>query len=123
MRSRRGFRLARLFWQWATMAVAISLVVSLTDGIEAVSASMTTEPRVVTVAPDAVAALAAARASGGGDDRLVQTRSMGRAVSLLWPWRLPKPTLAGDVATYADVLPGVDLAVRALANGSRTCWW
>jgi FG-GAP-like repeat len=68
-----------------------------------------------TVAP--VAAVGDVVFSGGGDGPLVRARPEGRAVGLVWPGRLPKPTLDGDAATYADVLPGIDLTVRALANG------
>jgi hypothetical protein len=42
----------------------------------------------------------------------------GKKLSLSWPSALPKPTVAGDTATYADVLPsGVDLQVTATAAG------
>ncbi len=41
----------------------------------------------------------------------------GRTLSLTWPKALPKPTLAENVATYAEVLPGVDLQLKAEVEG------
>ncbi|NMO50682.1 LamG domain-containing protein [Actinoplanes sp. TBRC 11911] len=51
--------------------------------------------------------------SGGGSGPLARTASQGQ--ELVWTWTgvaLPKPTLSGAVATYASVLPDVDLKVR-----------
>ncbi|GLY67241.1 LamG-like jellyroll fold domain-containing protein [Amycolatopsis taiwanensis] len=39
------------------------------------------------------------------------------AVGLRWMSDLPVPVLAGDTATYAEVLPGADLKVRAMPEG------
>jgi hypothetical protein len=51
--------------------------------------------------------------SGGGAGALLSVgRGAGRLV-LSWPGILPVPALAADTATYADVLPGVDLVLRA----------
>ncbi|MFG2059154.1 LamG-like jellyroll fold domain-containing protein [Micromonospora sp. NPDC048930] len=55
--------------------------------------------------------------SGGGTAPLARMRRHGAELSLTWPGTLPAPTLAGDTATYAEVLPGVDLMVRASAEG------
>ena len=55
--------------------------------------------------------------SGGGDGALVTMGGAGRSVSLSWPGRLPAPSLSGSVATYPEVLPGVDLQVRADVDG------
>ncbi|MFE0106948.1 LamG-like jellyroll fold domain-containing protein [Streptomyces sp. NPDC059009] len=55
--------------------------------------------------------------SGGGDDPLVRMTKAGREVALSWPGRLPAPTLEGDTATYADVLPDVDLRMGAQEDG------
>ncbi|WP_431920084.1 LamG-like jellyroll fold domain-containing protein [Amycolatopsis tucumanensis] len=41
----------------------------------------------------------------------------GHSVGLVWTSDLPVPTLAGDTATYAEVLPGVDLQVEAVPEG------
>ena len=55
--------------------------------------------------------------SAGGTAPLVSFGRPDRSLRLSWPGRLPTPTLAGDTATYAGVLPGVDLRLRATAQG------
>ncbi|MEV0456975.1 hypothetical protein [Catellatospora methionotrophica] len=55
--------------------------------------------------------------SGGGTGPLARMVRDGKAVSLTMPMALPKPTLSGDTATYAGVLPGVDLQVTATETG------
>jgi hypothetical protein len=57
--------------------------------------------------------------SGGGDAQtpLVRHARDGKQIALSWPGRLPVPTLDGPTATYAEVLPGVDLVLRAEADG------
>lgn len=55
--------------------------------------------------------------SGGGSGPLAVLSSHGRSMSLWWPGRLPVPALSGATATYANVLPGVNLAVTADAQG------
>ncbi|MFJ2171561.1 LamG domain-containing protein [Streptomyces sp. NPDC087851] len=57
--------------------------------------------------------------SGGEAGKPFATlRQAGRELSLAWPYgELPAPVLDGESATYKDVLPGVDLAVRAEADG------
>ncbi|HET9672681.1 MAG TPA: DNRLRE domain-containing protein [Actinomycetota bacterium] len=40
-----------------------------------------------------------------------------RSFALDWSGDLPAPILAGDTATYPDVLPGVDLVLRARSGG------
>src|SRR5436190_6766056 len=55
--------------------------------------------------------------SGGGDGPLVRISRLDKELTLGWPGRLPKPALAGDTATYADVLPEVDLQLRATRDG------
>lgn len=58
--------------------------------------------------------------SGGGADPLALLRSdAGEPVGLTWNEDLPVPVLEGDTATYAGVLPDVDLVVQALATGYR----
>ncbi len=48
----------------------------------------------------------------------VTMRKAGREFALSWPYgKLPAPRVDGDTATYAEVLPGVDLAVRAETDG------
>jgi hypothetical protein len=51
--------------------------------------------------------------SAGGSAELVSVTDRGLRLGLSWPGKLPKPVLAGDTATYPEVLPGVDLVVRA----------
>ncbi|MEV1329255.1 LamG-like jellyroll fold domain-containing protein [Micromonospora costi] len=55
--------------------------------------------------------------SGGGDAPLVRMRRDGSELRLRWPGRLPAPVLSGATATYPEVLPGVDLTIRADAEG------
>ncbi|MDF5759204.1 LamG-like jellyroll fold domain-containing protein [Spongiactinospora sp. TRM90649] len=55
--------------------------------------------------------------SGGGAAPLAVIGEEGRSVAMTWPGSLPKPSLAGDTATYAEVLPGVDLKVTASVLG------
>ncbi|MEV6878391.1 LamG-like jellyroll fold domain-containing protein [Amycolatopsis sp. NPDC051128] len=55
--------------------------------------------------------------SGGGSAPLVRLGKDGRQLTLRWPDTLPAPTLSGDSATYAEVLPGVDLRVKADVAG------
>jgi Concanavalin A-like lectin/glucanases superfamily/Fibronectin type III domain len=55
--------------------------------------------------------------SGGGAGPLARLGHQGREVSLSWPEPLSTPRLFADTATYAGVLPGVDLLVRATADG------
>ncbi|GAB7051417.1 hypothetical protein JCM9534A_65430 [Catenuloplanes indicus JCM 9534] len=59
------------------------------------------------------------RLSGGGDGPLVTLAAEGGRIGLAWPAPLPVPRLAGDTATYPDVLPGVDLQVTATVAGYR----
>ncbi|MEV0093697.1 FG-GAP-like repeat-containing protein [Streptomyces sp. NPDC050738] len=58
--------------------------------------------------------------SGGGDGPLAAMRDLGRSLSLGVPdalGSLPAPTLDGPTATYAEVLPSVDLKITADAQG------
>ncbi|WP_051832170.1 FG-GAP-like repeat-containing protein [Streptomyces katrae] len=68
-----------------------------------------------TVAPKASAVSIAF--SGGGTGPLLTGVKDGRTLSLTWPKALPKPTLAANVATYANVLPDVDLQLKADVEG------
>jgi hypothetical protein len=63
------------------------------------------------------ASSAAMRFSAGGDGRLADIAIGGDGLSLSWPGRLPTPTLSGDSALYPEVLPAVDLQVRATVTG------
>ncbi|MEV4840391.1 LamG-like jellyroll fold domain-containing protein [Nonomuraea sp. NPDC049486] len=55
--------------------------------------------------------------SGGGSGPLVRATKDGVSVAYTWPVPLPAPTLSGATATYADVLPGVDLKLTAGPDG------
>lgn len=57
--------------------------------------------------------------SGGGSDLLAKVQtSTGKWVDETWPLgALPKPVVRGASATYADVLPGVDLRLTSTAGG------
>ncbi|MFJ4010219.1 LamG domain-containing protein [Streptomyces sp. NPDC090026] len=58
------------------------------------------------------------RFSGGGDGPFARMRKAGREFALSWPGGpLPEPTVEGNKATYAEVLPGVDLVARAEVDG------
>ncbi|OLT26849.1 glucanase [Nocardiopsis sp. CNR-923] len=55
--------------------------------------------------------------SGGGDQDLASIGLGSNSVDLGWHEDLPAPTLDGPQATYADVLPDVDLVLTAGADG------
>ncbi|GJF30243.1 hypothetical protein KNE206_29430 [Kitasatospora sp. NE20-6] len=55
--------------------------------------------------------------SGGGTAPLLTGVKDGRTLSLSWSKSLPKPTLDGNVATYTEVLPGVDVQLKAEIEG------
>ncbi|MGH8966590.1 MAG: LamG domain-containing protein, partial [Actinomycetes bacterium] len=65
-----------------------------------------------------VASTVGLRFSAGGDGPMVRVTRAGRELALSWPQALPEPTLEGDTAVYEGVAgPGVDLRLRALADG------
>ncbi|MDG4784596.1 hypothetical protein O7626_01370 [Micromonospora sp. WMMD1102] len=55
--------------------------------------------------------------SSGGSGPLVSLTREGRTFTVGWPASLPAPSVSGDTAVYAEVLPGVDLTVRAIRTG------
>ncbi|MFI1592140.1 FG-GAP repeat domain-containing protein [Streptomyces halstedii] len=55
--------------------------------------------------------------SNGGSGPLARVVRDGRAMSLTWPAPLPKPVVADDTVLYSEVLPGVDLKLRADNDG------
>jgi hypothetical protein len=52
------------------------------------------------------------RVSNGGDGPFITAERAGRSMGLSWPGPLPPPDISGHRATYAEVLPGVDLVVN-----------
>ncbi|MGI5522562.1 LamG domain-containing protein [Micromonospora sp. CA-259024] len=63
------------------------------------------------------ASVADVRFSDGGAAAAVVLSRQGRSFSLSWPGGLPRPSVSGDAATYAEVLPGTDLVLRATRTG------
>lgn len=63
------------------------------------------------------AALSGLELSGGGDTDLVSAAAGDGRFGLDWSGTLPTPTVAGDIATYPEVLPGVDLQVQSQVEG------
>ncbi|MET9089757.1 hypothetical protein ABZX77_49260 [Streptomyces sp. NPDC004237] len=57
--------------------------------------------------------------SAGGSQTMVRLQQDERALSVGWPGQLPEPSLNGATATYAEVLPGVDLQLTAVSDGYR----
>ncbi|WP_149038360.1 RICIN domain-containing protein [Kitasatospora sp. MBT63] len=56
--------------------------------------------------------------SGGGEGPLATiTTPDGKSFAISAPFKLPKPTWQGSTATYASVLPDVDLQLTALPDG------
>jgi RHS repeat-associated protein len=55
--------------------------------------------------------------SGGGSASLVTVTDAGRSVASSWLAKLPAPTVSGSTATYANVLPNMDLVVTVGSQG------
>jgi len=58
--------------------------------------------------------------SAGGAEPLVTMADGKHAFTLSWPDKLPAPQLSGDSATYAEVVPSVDLVVRATRTAKHS---
>jgi hypothetical protein len=55
----------------------------------------------------------------GAVQPLLKLTAGGTATGLDWPGALPAPVVTGSIATYADVLPGVDLKVEVEVDTVR----
>jgi hypothetical protein len=55
--------------------------------------------------------------TGPGDHEVVSLGTGAQRTGVGWTGRLPQPVLDGRTATYREVLPGVDLVVRAQSTG------
>ncbi len=55
--------------------------------------------------------------SGGGTGLLAKLGLKDGTFELRSPWSLPRPTLSGSTATYAEVMAGIDVVVDATAEG------
>ncbi|MCK2030446.1 LamG domain-containing protein [Microbacterium galbinum] len=71
-----------------------------------------------------VASASPVRFSAGGGNELAQVQTAsGEWITELWPYGdLPTPAVDGDTATYAEVLPGVDLKMIATATGQTSIY-
>lgn len=63
------------------------------------------------------AAAASVWFSTGGNGPFATMTVDGRTMTMSWPSTLSAPTVQGDTATYPNVAPDVDLAVRATESG------
>ncbi len=66
------------------------------------------------------AALGDISLSGGGSEDMFGYSVGSARVTLSWPDELPAPELEGNVATYSNVLEGVDLKVTVTETGPTT---
>ncbi|MET7282666.1 LamG-like jellyroll fold domain-containing protein [Kribbella sp. NPDC005582] len=55
--------------------------------------------------------------SGGGNTSIGKVGVPEGTFELKSPWRLPRPTLAGSIATYSEVMQGVDLVIESTSEG------
>ncbi|WP_433365247.1 LamG domain-containing protein [Streptosporangium sp. CA-115845] len=55
--------------------------------------------------------------SGGGSGPMVRIVKDGASLSYTWPAPLPTPSIEGNKATYAEVIPGIDLVLSADVEG------
>ncbi|WP_371635026.1 discoidin domain-containing protein [Streptomyces zaomyceticus] len=78
-----------------------------------------TDPTLTFAADGRVVPTAAtvAMSFSGGAGPMAHIAEDGRRMELSWPKPLPRPTLDGNVATYANILPDVDLQLKADVDG------
>lgn len=55
--------------------------------------------------------------TGGDGTGLIRMGKGDKAITLDWPGRLPAPQVSGNTATYLEVMPGVDLRLKASTEG------
>lgn len=58
--------------------------------------------------------------SGGGEGVFLTLGDDASALEFEWPQALPVPVVDGNLATYPEVAPGVDLVVRAAVDGAES---
>ncbi|WP_245572678.1 LamG-like jellyroll fold domain-containing protein [Actinokineospora enzanensis] len=68
------------------------------------------------VGPKAAAVDVRLSGGGAGDGLAVAARD-GKEIGIGWSGVLPAPRLSGALATYPDVMPGIDLTVRVTGKG------
>ncbi len=68
------------------------------------------------------ATTAALSLSDGGTGDLIRLSQDGKSVTVSWPGSLPVPTVDGNIATYANVAPNIDLQVIAGDTGYELSW-
>ena len=69
--------------------------------------------------PEAAATQITVSDGGSGAFLSLEDPSAG-SVSFSWPGSLPQPTIDGNLATYSEVAPGIDLVVRASVDGAES---
>ncbi|MGQ0465112.1 MAG: DNRLRE domain-containing protein [Sporichthyaceae bacterium] len=57
------------------------------------------------------------KTSGATEEFVTVEEGAGRQVAFGWGKKLPKPTVDGDTATWAEISPGVDMQVHSLPTG------
>src|SRR5207247_716168 len=59
---------------------------------------------------------------GSGEQSLASLTVGDDGLRMVWTGTLPAPALSGNVATYREVYPGVDLVLAATRTGFEQSW-